>query len=191
MPCRVGFIQTAFNLHVHTTALTPPILAGEKRRRQNKYHPSLAPYADRCAVPPNGGDGLRRLETHTYRGYSKVSTRTARRKVLLNLPYGPRTVCVLNLSSPCSHKKTAQHCLKHTHSTKPSLAPSPPFPLSPTGRPQDQIPVRIRVLCTGTAYHPTALPTVGPCALPVPAFVPGSGRVSHTAGSQDHVAGRR
>jgi len=31
---------------------------------------------------------------------------------------------------------------------------------------------------TGTAYHPTALPTVGPYALPVPGFVPGllSGR---------------
>ena len=26
---------------------------------------------------------------------------------------------------------------------------------------------------TGTAYHPTALPTVGPCALSVPGFVPG------------------
>ena len=28
---------------------------------------------------------------------------------------------------------------------------------------------------TGTAYHPTALPTVGPYALPVPGFVPGRG----------------
>ena len=28
---------------------------------------------------------------------------------------------------------------------------------------------------TGTAYPPTALPTVGPYALPVPGFVPGSG----------------
>ena len=26
---------------------------------------------------------------------------------------------------------------------------------------------------TGNAYHPTALPTVGPYALPVPSFVPG------------------
>ena len=30
----------------------------------------------------------------------------------------------------------------------------------------------------GTAYHPTALATVGPYALPVPGFVPGSGSVS-------------
>ena len=28
---------------------------------------------------------------------------------------------------------------------------------------------------TGTAYPPTVLPTVGPYALPVPGFVPGSG----------------
>ena len=28
---------------------------------------------------------------------------------------------------------------------------------------------------TGTAYHLTALPTVGPYALPIPSFVPGRG----------------
>ena len=35
-----------------------------------------------------------------YGNYSKVKTRTARSKVLIDLPEGPSTVCVLNFESP-------------------------------------------------------------------------------------------
>ena len=43
---------------------------------------------------------------------------------------------------------------------------------------------------TGTAYHPTALPTVGPCALPVPGFVPGSGFASFGPATSEAIRSR-
>ena len=43
---------------------------------------------------------IRHKHTFLYRGYSKLRTRTARRKVLVDLPQGPRTVCVLNSEYP-------------------------------------------------------------------------------------------
>ena len=42
---------------------------------------------------------------------------------------------------------------------------------------------------TGTAYVPTAVPTVGPYALPVPVLVPGSGSVLRVAGDTAGAAG--
>ena len=64
------------------------------------------------------------LQNHSfraYRGYSKVRTPTDRRKVLIDLPWGPRTGCVLNSEQPLysdpdhpPNGKLAERCVRYS-----------------------------------------------------------------------------